>query len=56
MLHYQAGEEYREHFDYFHDEVNTQRGGQRVATALMYLSDIDEGAVTALATLLQLTC
>ena len=25
------------HFDYFHDELNTQNGGQRVATVLLYL-------------------
>ena len=25
------------HFDYFHDELNQQNGGQRVATLLMYL-------------------
>jgi hypothetical protein len=25
------------HFDYFHDQLNTQNGGQRVATVLMYL-------------------
>jgi hypothetical protein len=25
------------HFDYFHDTLNTQNGGQRVATLLMYL-------------------
>ncbi len=25
------------HFDYFHDTLNTQNGGQRVATVLLYL-------------------
>ena len=25
------------HFDYFHDQLNTQNGGQRVATVLLYL-------------------
>ena len=43
VLHYQQGNEYTAHFDYFHDSVNAQNGGQRIATALIYLSDVDEG-------------
>lgn len=46
ILHYQASEQYRPHFDYFHDKVNTVNGGQRVATFLMYLSDVQEGGET----------
>ena len=48
VLRYELGQEYRPHYDYFHDNVNTQRekGGQRVATVLMYLSDVDRGGET----------
>jgi hypothetical protein len=43
VLHYQEGEQYVEHWDYFHDTVNVKNGGQRVATALIYLSEVDQG-------------
>ena len=46
VLHYEVGQKYEAHYDYFHDSVNTQNGGQRVATALLYLSDVDEGGET----------
>lgn len=34
------------HWDYFQDQVNQQNGGQRVATMLMYLTDVDDGGET----------
>lgn len=46
MLHYQASEKYEPHWDYFHDTVNIQNGGQRVATMLMYLTDVEAGGET----------
>ncbi|KAK4773475.1 hypothetical protein SAY87_028494 [Trapa incisa] len=46
VLHYEVGQKYEPHFDYFLDEYNTQNGGQRMATLLMYLSDVEEGGET----------
>ncbi|XP_002978409.2 probable prolyl 4-hydroxylase 3 [Selaginella moellendorffii] len=46
VLHYEVGQKYDAHHDYFHDKVNTKNGGQRVATVLMYLSDVEEGGET----------
>ncbi|XP_052196735.1 probable prolyl 4-hydroxylase 10 [Diospyros lotus] len=46
ILHYEVGQKYEPHFDYFQDEFNTQNGGQRIATVLMYLSDVEEGGET----------
>lgn len=37
VLHYEVGQKYEPHYDYFLDEFNTQNGGQRIATVLMYL-------------------
>lgn len=37
VLHYEVGQKYEPHFDYFMDEYNTKNGGQRIATLLMYL-------------------
>lgn len=51
ILHYQPGGEYKPHFDYFdptypgNDKVLSM-GGQRVATLIMYLSDVDAGGST----------
>ncbi|CAL1352391.1 unnamed protein product [Linum trigynum] len=46
VLRYDKGEFYKAHHDYFSDTFNIQRGGQRVATMLMYLSDNVEGGET----------
>ncbi|XP_047325295.1 probable prolyl 4-hydroxylase 3 [Impatiens glandulifera] len=46
ILHYEVGQKYDPHYDYFVDEFNTKNGGQRVATLLMYLSDVEEGGET----------
>ncbi|XP_022855457.1 probable prolyl 4-hydroxylase 3 isoform X1 [Olea europaea var. sylvestris] len=46
VLHYEAGQKYEPHYDYFLDEFNTRNGGQRIATILMYLSDVEEGGET----------
>ncbi|KAI5684023.1 hypothetical protein M9H77_05251 [Catharanthus roseus] len=46
VLHYEVGQKYEPHYDYFLDEYNTQNGGQRIATVLMYLSDVEEGGET----------
>ncbi|KAL6993387.1 procollagen-proline 4-dioxygenase [Sarracenia purpurea var. burkii] len=46
ILHYEVGQKYEPHYDYFADEFNTKNGGQRIATVLMYLSDVEEGGET----------
>ena len=48
ILRYDKGQKYEPHFDYFHDAVNPapKRGGQRLATMLIYLQDTDEGGET----------
>ncbi|GLT35002.1 hypothetical protein SLA2020_094870 [Shorea laevis] len=50
VLHYEIGQKYDAHFDYFLDEFNTKNGGQRMATMLMYLSDVEEGGETVFPT------
>lgn len=51
ILHYTAGAEYKPHYDYFDPhEPGTptilKRGGQRVATIVMYLSEPEKGGGT----------
>lgn len=46
VLHYEEGQKYEPHYDYFLDDFNTKNGGQRIATVLMYLSDVEEGGET----------
>ncbi|KAF8093285.1 hypothetical protein N665_0385s0032 [Sinapis alba] len=46
VLRYEYGQKYDAHFDYFHDKVNIARGGHRIATVLMYLSNVTKGGET----------
>jgi prolyl 4-hydroxylase len=51
ILHYGVGGEYEPHYDYFvpdaHGEaLQLQRGGQRIATLVMYLNDVPAGGAT----------
>jgi prolyl 4-hydroxylase len=51
VLHYRPGTEYKPHFDYFDPADDGNRkvlamGGQRVATLIMYLSDVEAGGST----------
>ncbi|KAK9135825.1 hypothetical protein Syun_015155 [Stephania yunnanensis] len=50
ILHYEVGQKYEPHYDYFLDKFNTKNGGQRIATILMYLSDVEEGGETVFPT------
>lgn len=46
ILHYENGQKYEPHFDFFHDVANQQMGGHRIATVLMYLSNVEKGGET----------
>ncbi|CAM6126764.1 unnamed protein product [Calypogeia fissa] len=46
ILKYEYGQKYEPHFDYFHDKYNQVQGGHRIATVLMYLSDVVKGGET----------
>ena len=48
ILRYENGQKYEPHYDYFHDAPNASpmRGGQRMATMLIYLMDTEEGGET----------
>ncbi|KAM0952096.1 putative procollagen-proline 4-dioxygenase [Dioscorea sansibarensis] len=46
ILHYGHGENYDPHLDFFLDEVDPKPSGHRVATVLMYLSDVRHGGET----------
>ena len=46
ILNYQNGEKYEPHYDFFYDKANRARGGHRVATVLMYLSNVEKGGET----------
>lgn len=52
VLRYRDGGEYRPHFDFFDPKLGGSAkhlavGGQRVATLIMYLSDVAQGGATA---------
>ena len=51
ILNYSTGGEYKTHFDYFPPEktgskVHTARSGQRLATLILYLNNVEEGGET----------
>ncbi|KDR32913.1 preprotein translocase [Caballeronia zhejiangensis] len=51
LLRYGIGGEYRPHFDYFPEELagsrhHLQRGGQRIATVILYLNEVELGGET----------
>lgn len=51
ILHYEPGGEYKPHFDYFDpkqpgNEQVLRQGGQRIATLVMYLNDVEAGGST----------
>lgn len=52
ILRYDVGQEYRKHYDYFNPEREStphhiKRGGQRIATFLMYLNTPEGGGETS---------
>ena len=51
VLNYKKGAEYRPHFDYFDENTlggqkHMIQGGQRVATLVMYLNNVEQGGET----------
>ena len=51
ILNYAVGGEYEPHFDFFDPAIpgnatQLSRGGQRIATLIMYLNDVDSGGAT----------
>ncbi|CAM8996697.1 unnamed protein product [Rhodiola kirilowii] len=46
VLRYEHGQKYDPHYDYFTDKVNIARGGHRIATVLMYLTNVVKGGET----------
>ena len=51
LVHYNPGEFYKPHHDYFHPNTvywdkEIARGGQRVWTAFLYLNDVESGGTT----------
>jgi prolyl 4-hydroxylase len=51
VLRYENGQTYRGHFDWFDDPVHKEEAkqvGNRIATVLLYLSEVEEGGATTL--------
>lgn len=47
VLNYDVGEEYKAHFDYYPpNKIQEDKGGQRIATLLLYLNDVEAGGET----------
>lgn len=46
ILRYDRSQKYDGHYDYFFNEEATRNGGNRYATVLTYLSDVEEGGET----------
>jgi len=51
ILHYRTGDEYAPHYDYFPPEdagsrAHIAQGGQRVASLIIYLNDVEDGGAT----------
>ncbi|KAK3145766.1 hypothetical protein QOZ80_3BG0257140 [Eleusine coracana subsp. coracana] len=46
ILRYEIGQKYDAHYDYFRDKLNLRLGGHRIATVLMYLTDVKSGGET----------
>lgn len=47
VLNYVIGEEYKAHFDFYPpNKIQEDKGGQRVATLLLYLNDVEAGGET----------
>lgn len=52
LLRYEKGNEYRPHFDWFDASLpgprkHLESGGQRLATVIMYLTDVEQGGATS---------
>ncbi|XP_019085360.1 PREDICTED: probable prolyl 4-hydroxylase 6 [Camelina sativa] len=46
ILHYENGQKYEPHFDFYYDQETLKNGGHRFATVLMYLSNVTKGGET----------